>query len=1177
MSFFQTPEFRYSPLPSPTSIRLLRIYRTRNSVLPSLCGYPLIRCSLEVVDLLSESAPAYEALSYTWDSPETEFQKRKTDNWKDPYGPLGRWPVDITDSATGARAILYVRKNLFDALLHLQRLDGIDATSGDFDKTKLHDAAESGDDEVTRTLLDQGASCGARDCFGETPLHYAAENGHYEVVKLLVAAGADMNVFDKKGRLPVQCCLQRKQGEWENTARFLRDIDFRSQELYKMNGGSLNIDTRIGPLLKTPLILAAENGNLNDVLDLVRRGASLSAQAKFGKTALHHAAGNGYYEIVRELVRAGASLEILDKEKRTPLLCSEQMRMGDWEKITRFLRDQAFRQEELSSVSSTQHMVEPELKGSASGLFWIDALCINQGDLEERSAQVRIMPQIYSKADCVIVWLGDDSDMLFRLLRNVWINPDLKQVIKTVNRKAKKLKELEKQWRVSLGMFLVDEALDWIVPDGGIFDINDIRLILGTFLRSWFTRVWCIQELSLAKNIRMFLGKTELDWHEVLKFLCLLAHVGFFRPSSLWKMDKGWIMQDGTGGDSSEAWRLAEIRLRTTGNSEEWDIINPILHRKHCKAPHIRKSERLSLPLLIAATWSFQSKDPRDKIYAILSLAAPLPPKDEINIDYTSPVEDLYTQVGHIFLRGSLRDSMYIRGNALAGILEPLEGLSYVQDPYYSGQQARMPGLPTWAPNFSIALSTDRIWRREFSTAKALQPEFGPGDKPETLQVLGVIVDSVDMVEPGWADLANDDMPPDLEIDVQSWLDLLETIPSRLDESPAQMLFRTLCMDRLWKDCDKASRIRNAASFRDFMAWELAHHIRKGREKEENEDEGAKGAQSRESESESEDDTENDAQSGDDVSQSERGDSDDDYAKICDDCERDIVAGDWRCADCEDSDYCWQCFGKATHDPNHRFLSYRVSPAKGVDPFGSQQTERTMSQLLSMFQIRHAGLKHSILPHENVKRHVSGLSRWFSHGDAKVEDNPASSQGSAEDFVAPAVTASQDGNDASRHSASSSGLQSSLLESLNHQRSIEAASGSETPRFLPSTNEIPPPEKLTGAIWQWCKYHGDPACCKKLDDETSFRFQMVRVYRKRVLFRTQGGRLGLGPQSLRPGDNITLLAGTRTPYILRPRREGPDNTIVVFKFMGEAYVHGIMYGEAASKLQRDSFVKIHLE
>lgn len=88
------------------------------------------------------------------------------------------------------------------------------------------------------------------------------------------------------------------------------------------------------------------------------------------------------------------------------------------------------------------------------------------------------------------------------------------------------------------------------------------------------------------------MGKTELEWHEVLKFLCLLAHLGFFRPSSVWKMDKGWTTQDGKGGDGSEAWRIAEIRLRTARNEDEWAIVDPILHRKGCEAPCVRNADR---------------------------------------------------------------------------------------------------------------------------------------------------------------------------------------------------------------------------------------------------------------------------------------------------------------------------------------------------------------------------------------------------------------------------------------------------------------------------------------------------------------------------------------------------------------------------------------------------------
>ncbi|KAF3766524.1 HET-domain-containing protein, partial [Cryphonectria parasitica EP155] len=45
------------------------------------------------------------------------------------------------------------------------------------------------------------------------------------------------------------------------------------------------------------------------------------------------------------------------------------------------------------------------LNGQASyKLFWIDALCINQDELDERTRQVQWMGQIYFRARRVIVW-----------------------------------------------------------------------------------------------------------------------------------------------------------------------------------------------------------------------------------------------------------------------------------------------------------------------------------------------------------------------------------------------------------------------------------------------------------------------------------------------------------------------------------------------------------------------------------------------------------------------------------------------------------------------------------------------------------------------------------------------------------------------------------------------------
>jgi hypothetical protein len=42
--------------------------------------------------------------------------------------------------------------------------------------------------------------------------------------------------------------------------------------------------------------------------------------------------------------------------------------------------------------------------------LWIDAICIDQRDEKDKSYQVAMMADIYSKADRVIVWLGESTD-----------------------------------------------------------------------------------------------------------------------------------------------------------------------------------------------------------------------------------------------------------------------------------------------------------------------------------------------------------------------------------------------------------------------------------------------------------------------------------------------------------------------------------------------------------------------------------------------------------------------------------------------------------------------------------------------------------------------------------------------------------------------------------------------
>ncbi|KIX92053.1 uncharacterized protein Z520_12207 [Fonsecaea multimorphosa CBS 102226] len=71
--------------------------------------------------------------------------------------------------------------------------------------------------------------------------------------------------------------------------------------------------------------------------------------------------------------------------------------------------------------------------------------------------------------------------------------------------------------------------------------------------------------------------------------------------------------------------------------------------------------------------------------------------------------------------------------------------------------------------------------------------------------------------------------------------------------------------------------------------------------------------------------------------------------------------------------------------------------------------------------------------------------------------------------------------------------------------------------------------------------------------------------RLRRLFRTKDMLLlGTGPQSLRVGDEVWILAGGKVPYILRPIKSGTDGEYVgekTHRLVGEAYVHGVMHGD----------------
>jgi hypothetical protein len=74
------------------------------------------------------------------------------------------------------------------------------------------------------------------------------------------------------------------------------------------------------------------------------------------------------------------------------------------------------------------------------------------------------------------------------------------------------------------------------------------------------------------------------------------------------------------------------------------------------------------------------------------------------------------------------------------------------------------------------------------------------------------------------------------------------------------------------------------------------------------------------------------------------------------------------------------------------------------------------------------------------------------------------------------------------------------------------------------------------------------------DTDTYFEHAMSVSNGKRP-FNTSRGYIGLGPPQVQQDDIIAILYGANVPFLLRPCGDNRHELV------GEAYVHGIMYGE----------------
>ena len=138
--------------------------------------------------------------------------------------------------------------------------------------------------------------------------------------------------------------------------------------------------------------------------------------------------------------------------------------------------------------------------------LWVDSICINQGDDNERSQQVRLMGQIYRKASTVLIWLGEELDE-GKTKKAYHCMSLLEQAMPKLTDPYNNGIPKEKTNFVGLTRPMPGTVhRDLGIPFLGSPEFD---ALIDLLKNPWFFRAWTWQESFLAKESRFFRGSSS--------------------------------------------------------------------------------------------------------------------------------------------------------------------------------------------------------------------------------------------------------------------------------------------------------------------------------------------------------------------------------------------------------------------------------------------------------------------------------------------------------------------------------------------------------------------------------------------------------------------------------------------------------------------------------------------
>jgi len=351
-------------------------------------------------------------------------------------------------------------------------------------------------------------------------------------------------------------------------------------------------------------------------------------------------------------------------------------------------------------------------------LLWVDSLCINQADKQEKGQQVRRMHLIYGQSHCVS-WMGVESESEF----------DLQSVLPIF----RWFYEAEVQFHAYC-LLLTWKNLNYHIQQKPAYGATGLEQIpWANFLlcldRDIFKRLWCVQEILLARSNDIRTSKCHVD-------ISVLARASFLIYRVLYDLrstsTSAYMTRMSSGTSPSDILSLVTITSH----------ISSMLMTAPLPCLEFKKADRPISPVtalsIIDSNFARDCSDPRDHVYGLAALCNL---GTSYDISY-SPLSPTPPEVFADFTLHSLRTTGSLEPFRLLyrrAVLRDNDGMDIVPS---SKHRSWTPGLPTWCPDFAgpvpiVRKITDTDRRRQ-------NPLRASKDRPAQLarlsrQQLGVI------------------------------------------------------------------------------------------------------------------------------------------------------------------------------------------------------------------------------------------------------------------------------------------------------------------------------------------------------------------------------------------------------------------------------------------------------